>query len=1258
MIICRHTFAASIVTIMKKLLLLLTVFLPTLVIAQTDLARWDGIVNWQPSTVPTFLANYVAADNITASTNVNLDTNWNGFETSNWGGANDAVNYTKYYQMSVRPTSGASMTVTKVRFKYQGEYRKFEVRYAKNAEFTGSVSLGTTNPAQFYNTPTQRDLNVNIPVLAGERLYIRIYVFDKVGGNTWRILHSNGGHVPPTIVGTVTAPQPLSGTYTIGQSLNNSYKTITEAVAALNALGVQGPVKFLLNDSDYNNTLGEVFPITINQFAGTSATNTVTFKPNNGVTARIDAYNANGTVPVPAVFKINGADNIIIDGSNAANGTTRDLTIDNNSQLNNANRSVIWLVSPSATNAPENVTIKNAFIQQSYVNGDSFQAMGVYAGADSAAGSGLTVGAAASKLKNLTISNIDFLNVKEGVYILDNNANSSALQNVIIEKSDFGGSTIADRMITAIYLSNINGFTVNKNIISNIYRTHNSGALAFAGIQIAGNSTNGTISANDISKVEKTVANGVGIAGINLSSTASNTNITVVNNFVLDVVGPGNGGENQNGFGIGIFSGSGYKLYHNTVRLTKSQIADAGIAAALFIDNNVLNLDVRNNIFVNRQPQNSRRFAIYVATAGQNTFSQLNNNNYNSIDVMGSIGTFYTTANMKTFAQWKTATGKDGNSTTINPVFVSTTDSHIAQFNAVNFAISNTGQALNIANDIDGDVRNITTPDVGADEFGNTDCANSTTYNADGTWSNGYPDDAKAVIINGTFTPANDIYACSLTVTATGSMTMPCAKNLFVINKITVEQGGLLVMENNSDLLQVNTVANSGNITVKRNSSKLKKLDYTLWSSPVTGTQTLLQFSPLTLTNRFYTYNVLTNTYISVPPATTTFEKAKGYLIRTPDNHPTTVATVFNGVFTGTPTNGTVTFPLVYENDSKSYNAVGNPYPSPINVSEFIDANINNIEGTLWFWRKTNDPTKSSYTTLTKFAYVANAAPGGENDFAVDPNGIMNTGQGFIVKAKNAGNIVFTNKMRKANSSNQFFRNIQGAEENAEPAQASRMWINVSNETGAFSQTVVGYTADATNGIDNGIDGRSLVDGGVNLYSVVGTDLLAIQGRAEFVNTDIAPLGFKTNAAGTFTFAIDHADGIFIDGQQVFLKDNVTGTLHNLTNGSYSFTSEIGTFNERFELRYAADGALGTDTPAVTPQDVIVYQKDKQVAITSPVALNEIVVYDLLGKVISYSKNVNATEFTTTNLNVSNQVVIVKATTDNGQAVTKKVIIK
>lgn len=1240
---------------MKKLLLTLTLAIVSLTLnAQIDLAKWEGVLNSQPSSVPTYLANYVAADNFSASSNVNFNATWNGWETSGWPGANASADYNKYYQMSVRPTSGASMTVTKIRFKYQGEYKKFEVRYAKNAEFTGSVSLGVTNPAQFYNSATQKDLTVNIPVLAGERLYVRIYVYDLVGGSTWRILHTNGGNLPPTIVGTVTPPAPLSGTYTIGQSINNHYKTITEAVAALNTLGVQGPVTFLLNDTDYNNTLGETFPITINQFAGTSAANTVTFRPNTGVTARIDAYNANGTVPVPGVFKINGADNIIIDGSNVANGTGRNLTIDNNSQLTYTNRSVIWLVSPSNANAPENITVKNAFIQQSYVNGESSYSMGIYAGADTGAGSGLNIGTSASKLKSLKVSNIGFMNVKEGVYLLD--AGNGTSQNVVIENSDFGGNTIADRMITAIYLNNINGFTINKNNISNIYRSNNSGDLGFAGIHIEGATSNGTISANNISSVTKTVANGRGIAGINLSSTVGNTNIVVVNNMIQDVVGPGNGGENQNGFGIGIFNGTGYKLYHNTVRLTKSQYNDAGISAALYVENNVIGLDVRNNIFVNAQPSNSRRFAIYVAASGQSTFATLNNNNYYSVDALASIGSFYTTANIKTFAQWKTATGKDGAASNINPVFASATDAHLAQFDAANQAINGTGQALAVTADIDGDLRSTTAPDMGADEFGNTSCDVSTTYNADGTWSNGYPSASKAVIINGTFSPTTDIQACSLTVTATGSMTMPSNRNLYVVNKITVENGGVLITESNSDLIQVNAVANSGNITVKRNSSKLKRLDYTLWSSPVTGTQTLLDFSPLTLTNRFYTYNTLTNIYNTVNASTTTFATAKGYLIRTPDNHSSTVATVYNGAFTGTPNNGNVTIALAYDGAAKSYNAIGNPYPSPISVKEFVDANINNIEGTLWFWRKTNDPTKSSYTTLTKFAYVANAAPGGENEFAVDPRGVLNTGQGFIVKTKSASSVTFTNAMRKVNSTDQFFKmSAQQTEGNVTENEASKMWINVINAEGAFNQTVIGYTADATTGYDNGMDGISIADGSINVYTKVVDAMMAIQARPEFTVQDIVPLGFKTTTAGSFEFTLDHVDGLFLNDQAIYIHDNATGAYQNLKEGNYAFTAEAGTFDGRFEIVYTTQ-ALGTDNPVKPVTEVVVYKNNGQVAIQSPVAIKSVVVYDLLGKVLLANNNVSSNDFTSTGL-TAGQVVIVKTTLENGQTANKKVIL-
>jgi hypothetical protein len=121
---------------------------------------------------------------------------------------------------------------------------------------------------------------------------------------------------------------PLSGTYAISASVQYEYPqftTITAAVNHLNANGVSGPVTFLLKDAAYNNTTGEVFPITITQFTGTSAINTVTFKPYADVNTTILGSYVTGQNGMPAVFKLDGADNIIFNGSNSTL-TTRNLT--------------------------------------------------------------------------------------------------------------------------------------------------------------------------------------------------------------------------------------------------------------------------------------------------------------------------------------------------------------------------------------------------------------------------------------------------------------------------------------------------------------------------------------------------------------------------------------------------------------------------------------------------------------------------------------------------------------------------------------------------------------------------------------------------------------------------------------------------------------------------------------------------------------------------------------------------------------------
>lgn len=59
-----------------------------------------------------------------------------------------------------------------------------------------------------------------------------------------------------------------------------------------------------------------------------------------------------------------------------------------------------------------------------------------------------------------------------------------------------------------------------------------------------------------------------------------------------------------------------------------------------------------------------------------------------------------------------------------------------------------------------------------------------------------------------------------------------------------------------------------------------------------------------------------------------------------------------------------------------------------------------------------------------------------------------------------------------------------------------------------------------------------------------------------FVDTDVVSLGFKSDIAGEFTIALSNFDGLFTENQDIYLKDNVTGTLQNKF-ADYTFFTQV-----------------------------------------------------------------------------------------------------
>jgi hypothetical protein len=487
---------------------------------------------------------------------------------------------------------------------------------------------------------------------------------------------------------------------------------------------------------------------------------------------------------------------------------------------------------------------------------------------------------------------------------------------------------------------------------------------------------------------------------------------------------------------------------------------------------------------------------------------------------------------------------------------------------------------------------------------------------------------------------------------------------------------------------------------MERITQPVLRLDYTYWSSPVfeNGNETwddaagefkFLDLSPTTPLARFYKWNPAATTisgWTSVQPATSSMVPGKGYIVQAPAGFSTTIATAYTANFIGKPNNGTINAAVIGAPDPSplpantyyNWNLLGNPYPSALSAEAFLDANSdgssNNIlGGTLYFWTHNTPNTNGAYTTDDYAAWnsTGGVGTGGTGVSApsdtVTPNtptGYIAAGQSFFVKGLANGNALFNNSMRVAaligtnNNNNQFFKSsMLSTNESQTTGVKSRVWLNLFNGLQAFSQTLVGYIPNATNGYDVRFDGESFGGNGVTFYSVLDAKRVVIQGRAlPFVNTDTVPLGYRTTLTGNLTIGIDRVDGLLED-QDIYLQDNVLNVVHDLNAADYTFAAVPGTFNSRFVLRYLPQENLSNPGFEAQIKAVTVYKNEGLLHVHSPYeTIATVAVYDITGRLIFERKNCNTNRFETNDLFANEQALIVKVTLANGGVVTEKVL--
>ena len=498
-------------------------------------------------------------------------------------------------------------------------------------------------------------------------------------------------------------------------------------------------------------------------------------------------------------------------------------------------------------------------------------------------------------------------------------------------------------------------------------------------------------------------------------------------------------------------------------------------------------------------------------------------------------------------------------------------------------------------------------------------------------WSEGLPDVSKKAIITSNLTLSSNIKACSIEVNNNAVITIP-ANMVFTVNDEVEVQSGNIIVESDGNLYQINENAvNTGVITVKRN-AKLKLKDYNYWASPVSNQQ-LKSFSSGTVDSGFYTYNEPTDTFLKAMTMNN-FIAGKGYAIRASASAPVSVTDPLASkdfVFKGVPNNGIISIDLARSSTGNGYNLVGNPYPSNLDLNQLYSDNAAEITGTYYFWTNINPnpamqganyPTAGYYNNYATYNSSGGVPPGHpkinnvEEIKKITPENIVKPGQGFIVQATGVGDkkLDFRNTQRSEKTNNKFFNRIA----NAKDESVDRYRIELTTPLQLVNTILVAYKEGSTLGYEGSFDADLTVESPDSFYSKLDNKKMTIQGRGYPINlNDTVELGATFYQQGVHTISLQSTEGVFANGQPIYLKDKATGQIINLQLQSYTFTVDDKSQNaDRFEISYV-NGTLAVD--AVKNKEAInIYKDGEDFVIKANEKLKEFEIYDVSGKLIAH----------------------------------------
>lgn len=275
--------------------------------------------------------------------------------------------------------------------------------------------------------------------------------------------------------------------------------------------------------------------------------------------------------------------------------------------------------------------------------------------------------------------------------------------------------------------------------------------------------------------------------------------------------------------------------------------------------------------------------------------------------------------------------------------------------------------------------------------------------------------------------------------------------------------------------------------------------------------------------------------------------------------------------FVGEPNSGDIVYTGTYTETSNAategWNLLSNPYPSAISIHQFLDANTN-IDGVVYIW---DDNTKVNERGSNSDYIVVNyigESSGGRAENRARLNSHLGATQGFFVKISDKDqpkDITFKESMRVGdkNSDDNFFRKASVEK------QLLRLSLN-SWDGQLYTETLLGFLEDATEGVDRRYDALCLNENPLQLYSKIKDKHYTIQGLPTITNQQIISLGMNISEAGTYTFDLSEMSNIPED-VIIELIDKKLNIVHNLSESTYTFEALESVDNNRFSLNLRKD---------------------------------------------------------------------------------------